>query len=139
MENKGRILGIDFGERRIGVAISDPTQILASPLLILERAQSQSDDHVAILDLAREHHANRIVVGWPRSLSGRDGPAAQLVINETQVLRATAGQDFVVDLHDERFTTVVATDKLRQAGSKRVRTDDAAAAVLLQAYLDGAP
>ena len=61
---------MDLGERRIGLALSDPTRILATPLSIIERADNRDADHAAILSIAREHDVNEIVVGWPRSLSG---------------------------------------------------------------------
>jgi len=132
------VLGVDLGERRIGLAISDPTRILATPLSIIERADNRDADHAAILSIAREHDVNEIVVGWPRSLSGRDGPAARSVREETESLKVAAGENMVIGMHDERFSTAIADDRLRAAKSKRKKSDDAAAAVFLQAYLDGA-
>ena len=129
---------MDLGERRIGLALSDPTRILATPLSIIERADNRDADHAAILSIAREHDVNAIVVGWPRSLSGQDGPAARSVREETESLKAAAGGNMVIEMHDERFSTAIADDRLRAAKSKRKKSDDAAAAVFLQAYLDGA-
>lgn len=137
MKSKGRVLGVDLGERRIGLAISDPTRILATPLSILERANNRDADHAAILSIAREYDVNEIVVGWPRSLSGRDGPAAQNAREETELLKVAAGENMMIEMHDERFSTAIADDKLRAAKSKKKKSDDAAAAVFLQAYLDG--
>ena len=129
---------MDLGERRIGLALSDPTRILATPLSIIERAHNRDADPAAILSIAREHDVNEIVVGWPRSLSGQDGPAARSVREETESLKAAAGGNMVIEMHDERFSTAIADDRLRAAKSKRKKSDDAAAAVFLQAYLDGA-
>ena len=133
------MLGVDLGTRRIGLAISDPTGTLATPLAVLERASKPALDHAAIVSTALEEEAARIVVGLPRSLSGSDGPAARLVRDEVEELRGVAGDDLPVDLYDERFSTVTATRQLREAGRRRVRdsVDAAAAAVILQSYLDG--
>ena len=133
------MLGVDLGSRRIGLAISDTTGTLATPLTVLQRASRPALDHEAIVAAACEEDAQRIVVGLPRSLSGRDGPAARSVRAEVAELRALAGEDLPVELHDERFTTVTATRKLREAGQRRLResVDAAAAAVILQSYLDG--
>jgi putative Holliday junction resolvase len=134
-----RVLGVDLGSRRIGLAISDASGTLATPLTVLARASKPALDHQAIMAVAREEEAQRIVVGLPRSLSGSDGPAARSVRDEVAELRVVAGEHVPVDLHDERFTTVTATRHLREAGRRRVRdsVDAAAAAVILQSYLDG--
>lgn len=133
------MLGVDLGARRIGLAISDATGTLATPLGVLQRASDPALDHQAIVATAREEQAQQIVVGLPRSLSGHDGPAARSVRDEVAELRATAGEHLPVELYDERFTTVTATRQLREAGRRRVRhsVDAAAAAVILQSYLDG--
>lgn len=134
-----RVLGIDLGTRRIGLAISDATATLASPLRVLPRGSDRGVDHREIVAIAREVDAQCIVVGWPRSLSGADGPAARSVLEEVEQLRAVAGAELAVEIHDERFTTVTATARLREAGRRRTRVsvDAAAAAVILQGYLDG--
>lgn len=141
-----RVLGVDLGSRRIGLAVSDPSGTLASPLRVLDRGADHASDHAAIVKVARELDVDGLVVGWPRSLSGRDGPAARAVRDEVAELEAVAGPAMVVTLHDERFSTVTATRRLRESRpttrAKRRRTatgvDAAAAAVFLQAYLDGA-
>ncbi|MCJ7438102.1 MAG: Holliday junction resolvase RuvX [Acidimicrobiia bacterium] len=133
------MLGVDLGTRRIGLAISDVTGTLATPLTVLQRASKPSLDHQAIVATAHDEEAQQIVVGLPRSLSGSDGPAARSVRDEVAELRAMAGEHLPVELHDERFTTVTATRQLREAGRYRGRdsVDAAAAAVILQSYLDG--
>jgi putative Holliday junction resolvase len=138
----GRILGVDLGERRIGLAVSDPTGTLATPLGLLERSGDRVEDRRAILAAARDAGASRIVVGLPVALSGSAGPAARAVMAEVEALRAEAEDPAMVVTHDERLTTVIAEQGLRAAGVKgkqrRTRVDAAAATVLLQSYLDAA-
>jgi len=136
----GRVLGVDLGARRIGIALSDPLRITASPLVVLERAGAADADHRAIVALAREHDAVRIVVGLPRSLSGQEGPAARSVRAEVRELAEVAGDELPVDTIDERLTTVIAQGALHRGGVKardrRAVVDKVAAAVLLQSWLD---
>jgi putative Holliday junction resolvase len=136
------MLGVDLGTRRIGLACSDRSGTLATPLRVLERTGDVTADHRAIVAAAREEGAERIVVGFPRSLSGREGPAARAVRDEVEQLKAAAGADLDVVVHDERFSTVSAERSLvaagrRPAARRRVR-DAAAAAVILQSYLEAA-
>jgi putative pre-16S rRNA nuclease len=134
-----RVLGVDLGSRRIGLAVSDPSRTLATPLTVLERQDDTHADHVAILDAARDEEATTIVVGMPRSLSGDRGPAARAAAVEIDELRVLAGDTVTVEQHDERFTTVTAHRRLREGGARRRTTsiDAAAAAEILQSYLDG--
>ena len=136
----GRVLGVDLGSRRIGLAVSDPGGVIASPLDVLTRNATHDDDHRAIVDAARTQNAVAIVVGLPRSLSGREGPAARAVRSEVAQLRAAAGDDLPVEVHDERLTTVTAERDLVGAGVRRRRrrevVDAVAAAVMLQSWLD---
>jgi putative Holliday junction resolvase len=132
-----RVLGVDLGSRRIGIAVSDPSGTLASPLTVQPRGRDHAADHTALLAVAAEEHVARIVVGLPLSLSGGEGPAAQAARDEAEELRAATA--LPVDLHDERLTTVSATRRLREArrrGAKRDPVDAAAAAEMLQSYLD---
>lgn len=135
-----RVLGVDLGARRIGLAVSDPSGTLASPHTILERSGDPAADRRAVVAAARELGATRIVVGLPRSLSGRDGPAARAARAEAEALRADAGPDLTVELHDERFSTVTAQQSVRASGARRKARrkplDDVAAAVILQSYLE---
>jgi len=135
-----RVLGVDLGERRIGLAVSDPTGTLAGPHQILDRSGDPAADRRAVVAAARELGATRIVVGLPRSLSGRDGPAARAARAEAEALRAEAGPDLPVELHDERFSTVTAHQSVRASGAgrkaRRRPVDDVAAAVILQSYLE---
>jgi len=101
---------------------------------------SLADDHHAIVAIAREHDARVIVVGLPRSLSGREGSAAQAVREEVRHLASVAGSEVAVETIDERLTTVIAQGALHRGGVKardrRAMVDKVAAAVLLQSWLD---
>jgi putative Holliday junction resolvase len=134
------VLGVDLGSRRIGLAVSDPSGTLASPLAVLERTGDRDADHRAILDAAREAEASTIVVGLPRSLSGREGPAARDARGEVAELRELADEGLNVELYDERFTTVTAERSLVEAGVRRDArkrvVDKVAAAVMLQGWLE---
>jgi putative Holliday junction resolvase len=136
-----RVLGVDLGTRRIGLALSDPLRVTASPLATIERGRSATDDLAAIVSAAMEHGVGQIVVGIPRSLSGRDGPAERAARDEIALLERLAPDGVTVSAIDERFTTVIAHDTLARSGVKakqrRGRVDQVAAAVILQSWLDG--
>ena len=137
------MLGVDLGERRIGVAVSDSAGRLALARGAITR-QAGSDDHRRqLVELARREGATHVVIGLPLGLNGRDGPASRRVRAEVQVLTPqlqAAGAS--VELWDERFTTVSAHRSLQQAGMsgrrRRAVVDQTAAAILLQAWLDAA-
>jgi putative holliday junction resolvase len=134
-----RALGVDLGASRIGLASSDPSGVLASPLRVLVRSGDREADHQAILAAAAEIEATTIVVGLPLSLDGRRGPAARAVGDEVEALRGRAG-DTAIETYDERFTTVTAEHGLREArvgrSKRRAMIDAAAATVILQSWLD---
>jgi putative Holliday junction resolvase len=134
----GRVLGIDVGKVRVGVALSDPSGTLASPLQTLRRAKDGSDlDTLAALVV--EHEVAEVVVGEPRHLSGASGASAR---DASAYSEALAGRiaDVPVHLIDERLTTVTAATHLRESGvdsrSQRPVIDQAAAVVILQQFLD---
>ena len=133
------MLAVDLGERRIGLALSDPSRTLASPLRTIEVTGDPARDRLAVVEAARDAEAQVIVVGLPRSLSGREGPAARRARGEAAALAELAGE-IEVELHDERFTTRDADRALAAAGKRgrerRARVDAAAAAIILQSYLD---
>ncbi len=132
-----RVLALDLGQKRTGVAVSDPSGTLASPLTTIQR-RSPSEDFDAVKALVVEHNVERVVVGVPRSLSGRAGPQARRAEEYARALSQRAGVP--VTTVDERYSTVEAERKLREAGARpskeRERVDAAAAAVILQSYLD---
>ena len=130
------ILGLDVGEKRIGVALADG--LLAIPLTVLDRAGEESDME-KLLSLAREYGAERIVVGLPRSMNGSVGRQAEKVLAFSGTLAQHV--DIPVDTWDERLSTVAAERLLLDSGMKREKRkgkrDAMAAAIILQAYLDG--
>jgi putative Holliday junction resolvase len=137
--SRTRALGVDLGERRIGLALSDPSRTVASPFEVLRRSGDPVADRRAIVDRAIEAGANVIVVGLPLSLSGRVGPAAQAALEEIEALRAIAG-DIELVAHDERLTTITAERALNEAhvrrDTRRNVVDKVAAAVMLQSWLE---
>ena len=139
----GRVLGLDLGARRIGVALSDDGRRLASPLTTVARsgsidAPARVRDHQELASIVTSTGANLVVVGLPLSLSGARGPAAEGVVEEVEELRLVLGVP--VELSDERFTTVVAQRSLvaggRRPAARRKAVDKTAAAAILQTWLD---
>jgi putative holliday junction resolvase len=134
----GRVIGVDLGSKRIGIAVTDSDQRLATGVTYVGRTGNPVSERAAIADLVAEYEAVGVVVGLPRSLSGDLGPAARAALDEVDALRVKL--DVPVDTVDERFTTVTASAGLRAAGrsARRQRTlvDQTAAAVALQAWLD---
>jgi putative Holliday junction resolvase len=136
-----RVLALDVGERRIGVAVSDPGGSLARPLRALERG-SRQEDSAAIVALVAEHDIELVVVGRPLNLDGTEGPQARRVARYAEALAAHLPVGVV--LWDERYTTTEAEDILRHGRTKKQRrraraagqVDAIAAAVILQGYLD---
>jgi putative Holliday junction resolvase len=136
----GRTLGIDVGGRRIGLALSDSGGILASPLTIIEHT-TETGDIEAILKIAKEREAERIIVGLPRLMNGDIGPQAQKVQVFTEVMRART--QIPIEYRDERLTTVTAqrlhqesVTKKKNRNNHNTRYDAIAAAVILQDYLE---
>ena len=133
----GRVLALDVGERRIGVAVGDETGTIASPLTTVQRGPG---DLAEIGRLIAECTVSRLVVGLPTTLSGREGPQAAVVRAFAADLAAVVPQDFPLDFWDERLTTAIAERVLLESGTRRAhrrhRVDAVAAAVILQSYLD---
>ena len=131
-----RILGLDPGERRIGVALSDPTGTIASPHSVIDRRRS--DPLAAVRDLCEAEGVEQIVIGLPTGLSGNEGPSAKAARAFGSLI--AEGVDIPVEYQDERFTTVTAESALLEGGVRRDKRrdvrDKVAAAVILQAYLD---
>lgn len=132
-----RSLGLDVGDRRIGVAISDPGQILASPLTTIVR----EDDDIAvakIVEIVNKYEAQRIIIGLPYSLDGNIGKQANKV--KTFAEKLSKCTEAIVEFRDERLSTVAVDHLLIEAGIKsqkrKDRRDAAAAAFILQGYLD---
>ena len=152
----GRCLGVDLGEARIGLAVTDSARTVAVPRGILARSGDEEADHEALAKLVGDLGAHLVVVGVPLSLDGTIGPAAGRVIAETA--RLSRVLPVPVETIDERFSTVEAGRRRREAGpaasgtgrlgarsgrrqrerahADRAPVDAGAAAVILQAYLD---
>jgi len=136
--DRGRRLGIDVGAVRVGVALSDPDGVLATPLATVARDVQHGTDLAAIAGMAAEHDVVGVVVGLPRTLAGREGPAAEAA---REFGAALAGRVAVpIEFADERLTTVVATRQMRESGRKgrrqRAVVDQVAAVAILQGWLD---
>lgn len=133
-----RVIGIDLGSKRIGVAVSDFTGSVASPLTVVHRGKSKRADHDAIARIVREEEAEAIVVGLPLNMDGSRGSAAKAAVAEAEQISTVAGVP--THLHDERLTTVTAERALKEANmraeDRRNVVDKVAAAVLLQSWLD---
>ena len=138
MSATGRLLGVDWGERRIGLALSDETQLLAQPLTTLVRRTGKRFPMARLIALMKEHAVTGAVVGLPLTASGTEGKPARAA-------RALAGDiarhsGVAVDLWDERFTTARALQAVREMGGtttgRKAELDALAATLLLQHYLD---
>lgn len=131
----GRILGIDHGDVRIGIAMSDETAFLASSLCVVESTNAGMDQ---ILALVAEHRVETIVVGLPRNMDGSYGPATEKVRKFIEKLKTKISVP--VEEWDERLSTVSAHHALREAGLDGRRrkgvVDQVAAQIILQNYLD---
>lgn len=129
-----RIVGIDYGEKRIGVAAGDDRTRIALPV---DTVESRGDPVGEIEKIAAEQHAEAVVIGLPLSLSGAEGPQAQRV---REVVDALAQRlSIPVHTHDERLTTTEAArapGRVRKAKSGAGSRDAVAASIMLQAYLD---
>jgi putative pre-16S rRNA nuclease len=137
---KGRVLALDLGERRIGVAVSDSERSLATPYSTIERSGEEAD-HNSLLTMVDEVGAVHVVVGLPLNMDGRRGDAARRALREASVLESVLeSRGVAVESFDERLTTVSAAKSLAGAGKSsraaRKVVDASAAAVLLQAWLD---
>ncbi len=139
-----RALGIDVGDRRIGVAVSDPQGTMAIPVGVIHRVGG-SPDWEALLEHARSREVESLVVGMPLSLNGRRGPQALKVLAFVEALKKLT--DLPVVTWDERLTSVEADRRLREVPGRgrggrgparpgKVTQDALAAAIMLQAYLD---
>jgi putative holliday junction resolvase len=134
----GRILAVDWGELRIGVALSDESQVLATPLETLLRRQGKRFPMPRFLELSSIHKPVGILVGLPLSLEGEEGENASAAREVATTIARRTG--LPVELWDERMSTARALEAIReQGGSTRGRkadVDSLAAAVLLQHFLD---
>jgi putative holliday junction resolvase len=136
-EGAGRILALDLGTRRIGVALSDPSGTIAAPLETLTvTGERRAVEQIAAL--CGRRGVALIIVGWPRNMDGSRGPAAQHA--EAFAARLRAALQVPVELWDERLSTAAAERTLIEVGTRRDKRrgarDRVAASLILQAYLD---
>lgn len=134
-----RILGLDVGSVRIGVALSDPLGMTAQPLEVIERRRVDAVARVA--ELVREHEVQRIVVGQPLRLSGEAAQATESIAAFVEALRKVI--TVPIELWDERLSTAQAERVMIAGGARREERrkniDKVAAALILQSYLDARP
>ena len=132
-----RILGIDFGTVRIGLALSDPTGTLASPLPHLEK-KTIPQINAALTELVETHEISRVVVGLPRNMDGSYGPAAEKVRDFISKIQGSLS--IPIETQDERLTTMQASKQLSEIGLNqkelRKKIDSSSASLILQQYLD---
>lgn len=132
-----RILGIDWGERKLGIALSDETRCVASPHAV-ERCRTDKERITAILRHVQEQNVGVVVMGIPLSLSGEEGPTGRAVRRFSEMLEKRL--QVPLELWDERLTTGSAQRALIEAGIRRSRrkelVDKVAASVMLQSFLD---
>ncbi|NIN68231.1 MAG: Holliday junction resolvase RuvX [Anaerolineae bacterium] len=132
-----RLMALDIGDRRIGVAVSDPSKTLATSLQVVRRRSDEADVS-AIASLVEEYDVEKIIVGHPLQMDGTAGEQARRVEAYAERLREAVRVPII--LRDEGFSTVRAREMMIEAGTKqkdrRTRIDAVAAAVILQDYLD---
>jgi putative Holliday junction resolvase len=135
----GRVLALDLGSKRIGVAVSDDARTVATPVATVARHGDRPRLHRELAELVAEWHADLLLLGLPIALDGSIGPAAQAVLQERDELALVVGVPVAV--HDERLTTRIADRALRERGdldarARRQVVDQVAASVILQDWLD---
>lgn len=133
-----RVLGIDLGSKRIGIATSDRSGLIATPLIVLKRSGSLPADYRAIANIVVEEEAVAVVIGLPLNMDGSEGSAARNARIEAERLTTVVGVPVFV--HDERRSTVeadrVLMERKMNAQERRKVVDKVAAAVILQSWLD---
>jgi len=133
-----RILALDIGEKRVGVAVSDPTQSVASPIAVLDAARLIGDGADLHRVLEDYEDVESMVIGVPRSLDGTEGPQARRVREAAALIAERFG--LPIEFVDERLTSVEAERRMAEAGAdsraRRGAVDMVAASIMLQAHLD---
>ena len=133
----GRVVGVDYGTRRLGFAVSDPTGMLASAHCV-RIVRGVKDAAQAVIEICREQEAEKLVLGFPLNMDGSSGPIAEAVQAFRDKLVPRLG--IPIELWDERWTSKSAEDALIEAGTRRDQRkqliDKVAAQIMLQHYLD---
>lgn len=137
-KNKTRIIGIDFGLKRLGIAISDEMKIIASSLTCIQAEKTLSLTLDKILNLLKDYAVEKVVIGYPLHMDGSKGILAEEAERFAKLLEKSSGLQ--VDMWDERLSSVQAERSLKQAGLNRKKrskvVDQVAASYILQSYLD---
>lgn len=132
-----RILGIDLGDKTIGLAVSDPTGLLSQPVKTIRRMDIEHDME-AVKQAIGEYDVGRIVIGLPKNMNGSIGPQSEKILQFVELLKEATGMEVV--LWDERLTTVAAERALLEADLSRKKRkkviDSVAASIILQGYLE---
>lgn len=136
-----RLLGIDFGDKKIGIAVSDGLQSVASPVETLVRAKKFSSDAERLRQIIGERDIRGIVLGWPLQMDGSQGPRCQATIAFARNLRTLASIDLPILLWDERLTSAMVekfliNDMDMTRNKRRKVVDQMAAVIILQSALD---
>jgi len=136
-----RLLGIDFGDKKIGIAVSDGLQSVASPVETLVRAKKFSEDAERLRQIIAERDVRGIVLGWPLQMDGSQGPRCQATIAFARNLRTLADIDLPILLWDERLTSAMVekfliNDMDMTRNKRRKVVDQMAAVIILQSALD---
>ncbi len=135
-----RILGLDYGQKTVGVAISDETEIIAQPFETIERKRETKlrQTYARIEAIIEEYQVGKIVLGLPKMMNNTEGPRVQLTKAFAEDLERRTGMEII--LEDERLTTVAANRILEETGvavsGRKEHIDKMAAAIILQSYLD---
>ena len=140
IESPGKIMALDVGEARIGVAVCDPLGLTVRPLRTLRR-RSRRQDFDALARIYAEEEAVQVVCGLPLNMDGSEGPQAHKVRNWAarfeRVLRAIRGEEVRLVFWDERLSSFAADEWIAEFGAHAAGQDAVAAAVILRSYLDG--
>lgn len=132
-----RVVGVDPGTRRVGIAVSDSGGRVATPHTVIVRTGDDTADRARLIEVIGDLAAKQVVVGLPLSLDGSTGPAARWATDEAEVLRSLL--DVPLELHDERLSTLTVLRAPMLGGGRKSRrkpVDGQAAAVMLQSWLD---
>lgn len=134
----GRMVGVDYGLRRVGVALSDPRQVIASPLTTIQTGKTHAETVLSLLQALKTVTIELFVVGMPLHLNGTSSPMCTVVSQFVEALRQAQAAPVVI--YDERFTTALADRLLREGGLNRKSrsqiADKVSASLLLQSYLE---
>lgn len=129
-----RVIGIDYGEKRVGIALSDPMQIIATPKTIIKHDNDDLTVINSLLEIIDKNNVGKVVVGLPLNMNGSHGFQAERVCQFVEELKNYISIPIIFE--DERESSKLAKETIKTIKAKESRVDDRAAAVILQNYLD---